>query len=54
MLSGDIADKHIEKARLVADRMLPKPVDVDRLLNEFNCSTIAANASTRRCGAAMP
>ena len=35
MLSGDISDKHVEKARLIADRMLPKPVDVNLLLEEL-------------------
>jgi hypothetical protein len=35
MLSGDISDKHVEKARLIADRMLSKPVDVNLLLKEL-------------------
>jgi signal transduction histidine kinase len=35
MLTGDTADKHVEKARLVADRILPKPVDVNALLREI-------------------
>jgi DNA-binding response OmpR family regulator len=32
VLSGDISDRHIEKAWFVADRMLPKPVDINLLL----------------------
>lgn len=35
MLNGDIADRHVEKAKLIADRMLPKPLDIDLLLNEM-------------------
>jgi two-component system CheB/CheR fusion protein len=35
MLSGDISDKHVEKAKLIADRMLSKPVDVNLLLEEL-------------------
>ena len=35
MLTGDIADRHIEKARLVADRILPKPVDINLLLRDI-------------------
>jgi PAS domain S-box-containing protein len=35
MLTGDTADKHVEKAKLVADRILPKPVDVNALLREI-------------------
>ena len=35
MLTGDIADKHFEKARAMADRILPKPVDVNLLLREI-------------------
>jgi two-component system CheB/CheR fusion protein len=35
MLTGDIADKHIEKSKLIADRILPKPVDVMVLLHEI-------------------
>jgi PAS domain S-box-containing protein len=33
MLTGDIADKHLRQAKLVADRILPKPVDVALLLS---------------------
>ncbi len=36
MLTGDIADKHLKRARLVADRILPKPVDIDLLLDSIN------------------
>jgi hypothetical protein len=35
MLTGDIADKHVEKSRAMADRILPKPVDVNLLLREI-------------------
>ena len=36
MLTGDIANRHIKKAELIADRILPKPVDVNVLLREFD------------------
>jgi two-component system, sensor histidine kinase len=36
ILTGDIDQKHIEKARLVADRILPKPVDIGLLLSEMD------------------
>ena len=35
MLTGDIAEKHVEKARLIAERILPKPVDIMVLLREI-------------------
>lgn len=35
MLTGDISDEHIERAKRIADRILPKPVDVDLLLREI-------------------
>jgi DNA-binding response OmpR family regulator len=35
MLTGDIANEHTDKAKLVADRILPKPVDVNALLREI-------------------
>jgi two-component system CheB/CheR fusion protein len=35
LLTGDIADKHLERARTVADRVLSKPVDVNLLLREM-------------------
>jgi two-component system, sensor histidine kinase len=35
MLTGDIADKHVEKAKLIAERILPKPVDIMVLLREI-------------------
>jgi PAS domain S-box-containing protein len=35
MLTGDISDQHVEKARLIADRILPKPVDITVLLREM-------------------
>ncbi len=36
VLTGDISDRQIGKARAVADRILPKPVDIDVLLREFD------------------
>jgi len=36
ILTGDIAQKHIEKAKLLADRVLPKPVDIGLLLCEID------------------
>jgi two-component system, chemotaxis family, CheB/CheR fusion protein len=35
MLTGDIADRHIGNAKMIADRILSKPVDVNRLLREM-------------------
>jgi two-component system CheB/CheR fusion protein len=35
MLTGDIAERHVKKAMLVADRILPKPVDINLLLREI-------------------
>lgn len=35
MLTGDIADRHVAKAKLVVDRIMPKPVDVNLLLREM-------------------
>jgi PAS domain S-box-containing protein len=35
MLTGDIADRHVEMARLAADRILRKPVDIELLLMEM-------------------
>jgi len=35
MLTGDISEQHLEKARTVADRILPKPVDLSVLLREM-------------------
>jgi hypothetical protein len=35
MLTGDTANKHVERAKLVVDRILPKPVDVNLLLREI-------------------
>jgi len=35
MLTGDIADRHIGNAKMIADRTLSKPVDVNRLLREM-------------------
>jgi two-component system, sensor histidine kinase len=35
MLTGDISDEHVEQAKKIADRILPKPVDVDLLLHEL-------------------
>ena len=36
VLTGDISDKQIERAKVIADRILPKPVDIDRLLRDFD------------------
>lgn len=35
LLTGDIADKHLESARTMTDRILPKPVDINLLLREM-------------------
>jgi PAS domain S-box-containing protein len=35
MLTGDIADQHVKKARRVAERILPKPVDIALLLRDM-------------------
>lgn len=35
MLTGDTANKHVEKAKLIADCILPKPMDVNFLLREI-------------------
>jgi DNA-binding response OmpR family regulator len=35
MLTGDIAERHIGNAKLIADRILSKPVDANRLLQEI-------------------
>lgn len=35
MLTDDIADRHIKQAKLIADRIPPKPVDVNLLLREI-------------------
>jgi PAS domain S-box-containing protein len=35
ILTGDIADTHVKKAKLIADRLLPKPVDINLLLREI-------------------
>jgi PAS domain S-box-containing protein len=35
MLTGDISDKHIARILKIADRILPKPVDVNLLLREL-------------------
>jgi PAS domain S-box-containing protein len=36
MLSGDIADRHVAQAKLVVDRIMPKPVDANLLLREID------------------
>jgi len=36
LLTGDIADKHLQKAKAMADRILPKPVDVNLLLHHMS------------------
>jgi PAS domain S-box-containing protein len=35
LLTGDISDRHVQKAKLVVDRMLPKPVDITQLMREI-------------------
>ncbi len=35
MLTGDIADAHVKKAMRIADRILPKPVDITLLLRDI-------------------
>ncbi len=35
MLTGDIADRHVAQAKLIVDRIMPKPVDVNLLLREI-------------------
>lgn len=35
MLTGDISDRHVAQARKIADRILPKPVDINLLLSEI-------------------
>jgi PAS domain S-box-containing protein len=35
LLTGDIADKHLQKAKAMADRILSKPVDVNLLLQHM-------------------
>ncbi len=35
ILTGDIAEQHVKKARRVAERILPKPVDINRLLKDM-------------------
>jgi len=44
MLTGDIADKHVAQARTIADRILPKPVDINLLLSEIE--TLLGGATT--------
>ncbi len=41
VLTGDISDRQIGKARAIADRILPKPVDIDVLLREFDGLLVA-------------
>jgi two-component system, sensor histidine kinase len=36
MLTGDIAERHVARAKLVAERIFPKPVDINRLLREID------------------
>lgn len=35
ILTGDIADRHVAKAKLIADRILPKPANINLLLREM-------------------
>jgi CheY-like chemotaxis protein len=41
VLTGDISDRQIGKARAIADRILPKPVDIEVLLREFDGLLVA-------------
>ena len=45
VLTGDISDRQIGKARAVADRILPKPVDIEVLLREFDGLLAAASSA---------
>ena len=36
VLTGDISDRQVEKARKIANTILPKPVDIELLLREFD------------------
>jgi two-component system, sensor histidine kinase len=46
ILTGDIANQHIKAAETVADRVFPKPVDVNVLLREFG-HLLAAHRPSR-------
>jgi hypothetical protein len=46
MLTGDIADRHIGNAKMIPDRILSKPVDVNRLLREME--TLLGKPDRRR------
>ncbi len=35
ILTGDLSEQHMKKAKLIADRILPKPVNLNLLLREF-------------------
>jgi CheY-like chemotaxis protein/two-component sensor histidine kinase len=35
MLTGDLSEKHLERAKRIADRILPKPVNINLLLREI-------------------
>ncbi len=35
MLTGDISKNHVARALKIADRILPKPVDINLLLREI-------------------
>ena len=35
LLTGDIAHRHLENAKAMADRILPKPVEINLLLREM-------------------
>jgi two-component system CheB/CheR fusion protein len=43
LLTGDISERLKEDAALVAERILPKPVDIDRLLSELAQFTATPN-----------
>ncbi len=46
MLTGDTTNKHVERAKLTVDRILPKPVDVNRLLREIEALLGAAETQS--------
>jgi len=48
MLTGDIADGHLAQAKRVADRILPKPVDISRLLREMDQLLAADQTASNR------
>jgi two-component system CheB/CheR fusion protein len=47
ILTGDLAEQHVVKARVVADHLLPKPVDINALLFQME-TLIRASACDRK------